>query len=62
MTAKQKKNLLRILLSAALIIALHFVPVTGWPRFLLYMIPYLIIGYDILIKAFKGLVNRQPFD
>lgn len=62
MTAKQKKNLLRILLSAALIIALHFVPVTGWLRFLLYMIPYLIIGYDILIKAFKGLVNRQPFD
>ena len=62
MTAKQKKNLLRILLSAALIITLHFVPVTGWPRFLLYMIPYLIIGYDILIKAFKGLVNRQPFD
>lgn len=62
MTAKQKKNLLRILLSAVLIIALHFVPVTGWPRFLLYMIPYLIIGYDILIKAFKGLVNRQPFD
>ncbi len=62
MTAKQKKNLFRILLSAALIIALHFVPVTGWPRFLLYMIPYLIIGYDILIKAFKGLVNRQPFD
>ena len=62
MTAKQKKNLFRILLSAALIIALHFVPVTGWLRFLLYMIPYLIIGYDILIKAFKGLVNRQPFD
>ncbi len=62
MTAKQKKNLLRILISAALIIALHFVPVTGWLRFLLYMIPYLIIGYDILIKAFKGLVNRQPFD
>ena len=62
MTAKQKKNLLRILLSAALIIALHFVPVAVWPRFLLYMIPYLIIGYDILIKAFKGLVNRQPFD
>ena len=62
MTAKQKKNLFRILLSAALIIALRFVPVTGWPRFLLYMIPYLIIGYDILIKAFKGLVNRQPFD
>lgn len=62
MTAKQKKNLTRILLSAALIIVLHFVPVTGWLRFLLYMIPYLIIGYDILIKAFKGLVNRQPFD
>ncbi|MDD6716056.1 MAG: heavy metal translocating P-type ATPase [Firmicutes bacterium] len=62
MTAKQKKNLTRILLSAALIIALHFVPVTGWLRFLLYMIPYLIIGYDILIKALKGLVNRQPFD
>ena len=43
-------------------VGLHFVPVTGVPRFVLYMIPYLVIGYDILIKAGKGIKNRQPLD
>ena len=58
----QKKMLARILVSAALMIGLHFLPVDGYIRFFLYLIPYLIIGYDILIKAFKGIKNRQPFD
>ncbi len=62
MTKKQKKNLIRILLAALMMIALHFVPVTGWVRFALYLVPYLVIGYDILIKAAKGIKNRQVFD
>ncbi|MBQ7724937.1 MAG: cadmium-translocating P-type ATPase [Lachnospiraceae bacterium] len=62
MNSKQKKNLIRIILSALLVIALHFVPVSGIPKFVLYMVPFLIIGYDILIKAVKGVINRQPFD
>ena len=62
MNKKQKKMLARILISAALMIALHFLPLDGYIRFFLYLIPYLIIGYDILIKAFKGIKNRQPFD
>ncbi len=62
MNKKQKKMLARILIAAALMIMLHFVPAEGSVRFLLYMIPYLVIGYDILIKAFKGICNRQVFD
>lgn len=62
MTKKQKKVMYRILLSAALLIILHFVPADGILLFGLYMIPYLIIGYDILLKAFKGIKNRQVFD
>ena len=62
MNKKQKKMLARILIAAALMIMLHFVPAEGAVRFLLYMIPYLVIGYDILIKAFKGICNRQVFD
>lgn len=62
MSKKQKKMLARILIAAVLMIAFHFVPVEGAARFVLYLIPYLIIGYDILIKAFKGIKNRQPFD
>lgn len=62
MNKKQKKMLLRILIAAALMIALAFVPVSGLPRFLLYMIPYLTVGYDILWKAGKGIWNRQVFD
>ena len=62
MNKKQKKMLLRILLSAALLIAFSLIPSTGLVRFALYLIPYLIIGYDILIKAAKGIKNRQIFD
>ena len=62
MTKKQKKMLARILIAAVLMIGFHFLPVTGYLRFVLYLIPYLVIGYDILIKAFKGVKNRQPFD
>ena len=62
MNKKQKKMLFRILLSAALLIALHFAPFTGAVRFLAYMVPYVIIGYDILRKAALGIKNRQVFD
>ena len=62
MTKKQKKMLIRIIVSAVLMIALAFLPIEGLPRFFLYLIPYLVIGYDILIKAGKGIVNRQVFD
>ena len=62
MSKKQKKMLARILIAAALMIGLHFVPAGGMARFILYLAPYLIIGYDILLKAFKGVKNRQPFD
>ena len=62
MNKKQKKMLARILASAVLMIGLQFLPVKGYIRFVLYLIPYLIIGYDILSKAFKGIKNRQPFD
>lgn len=62
MNKKQKKMLVRIIVAAVLLIALSFVPVTGVLRFILYMIPYLIIGYDILMKAGKGIRNHQIFD
>ena len=62
MNKKQKKMLVRILAAAALLILLNFLPVTGWLRFMLYLTPYLIVGYDILIKAGKGIRNRQVFD
>lgn len=62
MNKKQKKMLIRIIVAAVLLLVLHFVPATGLLRFGLYMIPYLIIGYDILIKAAKGIKNRQVFD
>ena len=54
--------LARILIAAALLIGFNFLPFTGYVRFVFYLIPYLVIGYDILIKAFKGVKNRQPFD
>ncbi len=54
--------LIRIIVSAALMIAFLFIPMEGALRFIAYMIPYLIIGYDILIKAFKGILNKQVFD
>lgn len=53
---------MRIIVTAILMIVLHFAPVSGMVRFGLYLVPYLIIGYDILWKAFKGVKNRQPFD
>lgn len=62
MSKKQKKMLIRILVSAVLLIGFNFLPFDGVLRFVLYLIPYLVIGYDILIKAFKGIKNRQPFD
>jgi len=62
MTRKQKKVLYRIIIAAVLIVAFYFVPVSGYPRFALYLIPYLIIGYDILRKAALGVVHRKPFD
>ena len=54
--------LVRILLSAAMLVGFHFLPVTGLTRFVLYLVPYLLVGYDILLKALKGIRNRQPFD
>lgn len=54
--------LIRIIIAAVMMIALEFVPVAGIWRFILYIIPYLIIGYDILKKAFKGILNKQIFD
>ena len=62
MTRKQKKMLLRILISAALMILLGFLPIQGWLRFALYMIPYLVVGWDILWGAAMGIKNKQVFD
>lgn len=62
MNKKQKKMLVRIIVSAAFIIILKFIPAEGLLRFALYMIPYIIIGYDVLKKAWKGICNRQVFD
>ena len=62
MTKKQKKVLYRIIVAAVLMVALHFVPIEGYLRFALYMIPYLIIGYDILRKAALGIVHGEVFD
>ena len=66
MNRKQKKVLIRIIIAAILMIVLYFRPLDeilhGWLKFLLYLIPYFIVGYDILIKAWKGIRNRQPFD
>ena len=62
MTKKQKKTLIRIIIAAVLMVALHFLPVSGIPLFLIYLVPYGIIGHDILRKAWKGILNRQVFD
>ena len=62
MNKKQKKVLIRIIAAVVLLIALAFVPAEGWLQFALYMLPYLVIGYDILKKAVKGILNRQVFD
>ena len=62
MSGKQRRNLIRILVASAMMAALHFAPVQGLLRFALYLVPYLVVGYDILVKAVKGLVRRRPFD
>ncbi|MBQ7704417.1 MAG: cadmium-translocating P-type ATPase [Selenomonadaceae bacterium] len=62
MNRKQRKNLIRIITASILMIFLQFVEVEGAARFVLYMLPYLIVGYDILIKAAKGIKNLQPLD
>ena len=62
MNKKQARMLVHILLAAALLIALHFVPAEGWVRFGFYLVPYLVIGYDILLKAARGIARRQVFD
>ncbi len=62
MNKKQKKMLARIIIVAVLLIVLHFVPITGIPRFICYLAVYLVIGYDIVKKAFKGIKNGQVFD
>lgn len=62
MSQKQKRTLLRIILSVLLTAACFLIPVDGWLKMLLFMIPYILIGYDILIKAVKGIINLQPFD
>lgn len=62
MTKKQKKVLIRIIISIILVAVILMLPVEGYVRFGLFLIPYLIIGYDILKKAFKGILNRQVFD
>ena len=62
MTRKQKKVLLRICLAAILLVILAFLPLKGIAKFICYLVPYLIIGYDVLIKAVKGLFRGHPFD
>ncbi len=62
MTKKQKKMLTRILITAVMLVALYFLPVTGWLRLALYLAAYLVIGYDILKKAGQGILNGRVFD
>ena len=62
MTKKQKKMLTRILITAVMLAALYFLPVTGWLRLALYLAAYLVIGYDILKKAGQGILNGRVFD
>ena len=62
MNKKQKKKMTRIIIAAVLLVVLHFIPITGIPRFICYLAIYLEIGYDILKKAFKGIKNGQVFD
>lgn len=62
MNKKQKKMLARIIIAAVLMVVCNFIPVEGILKFILFMIPYFIIGYDILRKAVKGIINRQVFD
>ncbi len=62
MTPKQRRNLLRIVAAAIMLVALNFVDVRGVGKFLLYLVPYAVVGYDIVLKALHGLKNRRPLD
>ena len=62
MSREQKRSLLLIAAAVVLLIGLHFVPVTGWLKLVLYLIPYLLVGGETLVDACKGIYNRQPFD
>ena len=62
MNKKQKKVLRRIIIAAVCIVILELLPIKEYIKFVLYMIPYLVIGYDILIKAWKGIRNNQFFN
>ncbi len=62
MNKKQKKVLIRIIVASVMMVAIALLPIKGWLRFGLFLIPYLVIGYDILRKAGKGILNRQVFD
>lgn len=62
MNKKQKKIFTRIIVAAVLMVVLSLLPIDGWLKFVLFMIPYLVIGHDILLKAWKGILNRQVFD
>ncbi|MBQ5468265.1 MAG: heavy metal translocating P-type ATPase, partial [Oscillospiraceae bacterium] len=62
MEREQKVKLIRILIAGAMLIALQFLPVTGWIRMGLYLAAYLIIGYDILLEAFEGIREGEVFD
>lgn len=62
MNKKQKKVFTRIIVAAVLMVVLSLLPIDGWLKFVLFMIPYLVIGHDILLKAWKGILNKQVFD
>ena len=62
MNKKQQKNLVRIIIASLFLIVLANLPISGMPRFLAYLLPYIIIGYDVIFKAYKGIINRKPFD
>ncbi len=62
MNKKQRRNLIRIVAAAVMLAALAYAPLVGMPRFIAYLVPYLVVGYDVLAKAFKGIRNRQAFD
>ena len=62
MNKKQKKMLIRIILAAVMVIVFNFISLEGLPRLILYLAAYLVIGYDILRKAWKGILNRRMFD
>lgn len=62
MSRKQKKMLIRIIISAVMMVGLYFVPVKGYAKFLMYLVPYFVIGYDILKKSVKGILKGQVFD